>query len=624
MTNKKSPKSADQLLNENQKLSDRLEKALKELETLKRQQDELKSQVTKRSAELKEANEGLRRDIIEIKRSKTALQESESNLSAVYKTMSEGLAIHKVVYNSSGEAVDYIITDVNPAYEKITGLQKKNISGMMATDAYSVPEAPYIEIYEKVASTGIPTSFETYFPPMMKYFHISVFSPERGKFATMFQDITDQKLSVADMQLTLNRFYNILAGMNNGILLVTNENIIEFINQPFCDIFGLKESPSDLINLTADEMLAKIKDSYQDPEAAFRRISEIVNHGMNVIGEDVTLISKKTLLRDFIPINVDGKLTGRLWNHIDITDRKLAEEELAFQSRLLSEVNDAVFSSDSNFTITYWNQAAEKMFGWTKEEVLGKNSGELLKPIIEGSSRDKERAKLRDAGHWTGEVKYIRKDGTYFFVEVNSTVLKNADGKYIGNVVVAHDITERKRAEDKLKKSEALYRAIGESIDYGIWICDADGKNTYASESYLKLVGLTQEQCSEFGWGDALHPDDAERTIAAWKECSKTGGMWDIEHRFKGVDGEWHPILARGIPIRDDKGNIIMWAGINLDISSIKQAQEDLRRSEEKFRNLVKYAPAVIYEMDIQGSRFMSVNDTMCKILGYSREELFQ
>lgn len=184
------------------------------------------------------------------------------------------------------------------------------------------------------------------------------------------------------------------------------------------------------------------------------------------------------------------------------------------------------------------------------------------------------------------------------------------------------DLTERKKNEEALKQSEKLYRAIGESIDYGIWICDANGKNTYASESYLKLVGLTQQQCSDFGWGDTLHPDDAERTMAAWKKCSGTGDLWDIEHRFRGVDGKWHPILARGIPVRDDDGNIIYWAGINLDISKIKQTEDALRNSEERFRNLINFAPAVIYEMDIHGEKFLSVNDTMCSLLGYTREEL--
>jgi PAS domain S-box-containing protein len=97
-----------------------------------------------------------------------------------------------------------------------------------------------------------------------------------------------------------------------------------------------------------------------------------------------------------------------------------------------------------------------------------------------------------------------------------------------------------------------------------------DGRNTYASPSFLKLVGLTQEQCSNFGWGDVLHPDDMARTIAAWKECVRTGAKWDIEHRFRGVDGKYHPVLARGVPVRNDRGEIICWAGINLDISRFR------------------------------------------------------
>ncbi len=95
-------------------------------------------------------------------------------------------------------------------------------------------------------------------------------------------------------------------------------------------------------------------------------------------------------------------------------------------------------------------------------------------------------------------------------------------------------------------------------------------------------MGITQEQCSNFGWGNVLHPDDAERTIAAWKECVRTAGTWDIEHRFRGVDGQWHPILARGVPVKDETGKIICWAGINLDISRIKQAEEELRQTVEE------------------------------------------
>jgi PAS domain S-box-containing protein len=102
-------------------------------------------------------------------------------------------------------------------------------------------------------------------------------------------------------------------------------------------------------------------------------------------------------------------------------------------------------------------------------------------------------------------------------------------------------------AKTALHGDADLYRAIGESIDYGVWVCAPDGRNIYVSDSFLRLVGLTQEQCSDFGWGRVLDTDDAERTISAWKECVRTEGVWDIEHRFLGVDGQWHPILARGV-----------------------------------------------------------------------------
>jgi PAS domain S-box-containing protein len=138
------------------------------------------------------------------------------------------------------------------------------------------------------------------------------------------------------------------------------------------------------------------------------------------------------------------------------------------------------------------------------------------------------------------------------------------------------------QAERKLRESEALYRAIGESINYGIWVCDPGGRNLYASPSFLQLVGLTQEECSEGGCHKALHPDDAQRAIGAWKECVRTGGIWDMEHRFRGVDGQWHPILARGVPVRDQQGQITRWAGIHLDISRLRQAQADLEASNQE------------------------------------------
>ncbi|MDX2242890.1 MAG: PAS domain S-box protein [Leptolyngbyaceae cyanobacterium bins.302] len=193
--------------------------------------------------------------------------------------------------------------------------------------------------------------------------------------------------------------------------------------------------------------------------------------------------------------------------------------------------------------------------------------------------------------------------------------LMGAIGNQIGQFM------ERKQSEEDLRKSEQLYRAIGESIDYGIWVCAPDGRNIYASESFLRLVGLTQEQCSEFGWGDVLHPNDAEQTIADWKAYAHSGGLWDREHRFRGVDGKWHPILGRGVPVRDAQGEILCWAGINLDISRLKQVEADLRESEERFRLAARAVAGVVYDWNLQtGSVYRS--EGLIELLGFHPNEV--
>ncbi len=158
----------------------------------------------------------------------------------------------------------------------------------------------------------------------------------------------------------------------------------------------------------------------------------------------------------------------------------------------------------------------------------------------------------------------------------------NEKGKAVFMSGLLIDITAQKEAEKALRTSEKLYRAIGESINYGVWVCDRDGKNTYASESFLQLIGFTQEQCANLGWGDALHPDDAGETIAAWEECVRRGAVWYREHRVRDRDGFFHPVLAQGVPIRAEDGEIAGWAGINLDIGRLKSSEEALRLADRR------------------------------------------
>ena len=161
-------------------------------------------------------------------------------------------------------------------------------------------------------------------------------------------------------------------------------------------------------------------------------------------------------------------------------------------------------------------------------------------------------------------------------------------------------LVERARGDEAIRRNEQLYRAIGDSINYGIWICDAEGRNLYASDAFLRLTGITQEQGSNFGWTDLLHPDDVAATTAAWAECVRTGAFWEREHRFRGTDGRYHPILARGVCVRDDAGKIVRWVGINLDIAAYKQAQETARRRQASLELLNEAGNRLVAEHDLK------------------------
>ena len=101
------------------------------------------------------------------------IKNSEERYHSLYSSMNEGVALHEIIYDSHQKAVDYVIMDINPAYEEITGLKKSEVVGMKASELYGTGTPPYLDLYAPVAQNGEPVEFETYFEPMDKHFHIS-------------------------------------------------------------------------------------------------------------------------------------------------------------------------------------------------------------------------------------------------------------------------------------------------------------------------------------------------------------------------------------------------------------------------------------------------------------------
>jgi PAS domain S-box-containing protein len=331
---------------------------------------------------------------------------------------------------------------------------------------------------------------------------------------------------------------------------------------------------------------------------------EIEFRALRPDGEYIWIFSNASVIRE------GGRAVRMLGASLDITERKqgelaLRESEDRFRT-LASHAPVGIFQSDLNGGTVYVNSTWCEMTGLTPEQAGGEGWVSAIHP----EDRDRvlgrwnEALAKRDAS--ATEFRFQRPDGFVTWLQGNAVPLRDGSGECIGYIGTVADITARKEAEAALRNSERMYRAIGESIDYGIWVCDAEGLNIYCSESFLGLVGLSQEQAAGLGWTSVLHPDDVDQTIVAWKQCVSTGASWDVEHRFRGVDGKWHPVLARGVPVRNDRGEIIAWVGINLDISELKEVEHELRESESRFRNMADNAPVLIWVHGIGGCQYVN------------------
>jgi PAS domain S-box-containing protein len=236
---------------------------------------------------------------------------------------------------------------------------------------------------------------------------------------------------------------------------------------------------------------------------------------------------------------------------------------------ILRQIRDSIIAVDLSGRILFWNQGATALFGYTDAEMLGQSLARLYPtrafPPLQTNLKDLQ-AGLDYEGEWEG----LRKDGSRLWLHTRRSVLKDSRGKTIGYLGTSKDITRRKREMEAVRQSEQLYRAVGESIDFGVWSCDPDGRMTHMSDSFLKVLGVTHAQNIGDAWLNALHPEERTSILLDWRECLRTGKPWIRRYRILGADGRYRPVLAHGAPVRDEKGEILCWAGLNLDLDQIR------------------------------------------------------
>ena len=229
------------------------------------------------------------------------------------------------------------------------------------------------------------------------------------------------------------------------------------------------------------------------------------------------------------------------------------------------------------------------------------------------------------AGEFTFRVPSA--EGKYRWFLTRAEPLRASDGTLLYWIGVNLDIDDAKRAEDALRKSEKELRDVIDTIPAIVWSTLPDGSNTYVNKRYVEYTGSSAEQMAGLGWQALIHPDDLERHAAKWIEAVATGKPHESEVRSRRSDGQYRCHLDRGVPLRDEDGNIVKWYGVTTDIEDRKRAEEalqlvssDLQESKAKLEEAQRITHVGYWERDLATDR-ITWSDETYRIYGLRPQE---
>ena len=328
----------------------------------------------------------------------------------------------------------------------------------------------------------------------------------------------------------------------------------------------------------------------------------------NVLRKDKTTIPVH-IVNTYLK-SIDGSNIGFIGISADITERRQAEEKISYQSALLENVNDAIIATDANFKLNSWNSAAESIYGWKAAEILGRNVFDVVQTRFPKTDKEQMLEIITTSGFFRGEATQCRKDGMRFPVEISSLTLRDGDGNIKGYVSVNRDITERKKAEEAIIRSEYNKSALLEkfkeaqrSAKIGSWEWDLISNDVWWSDELYNIFELNPDTFTPTVESNRkyIHPEDNEPYHKEVTRVIQTRGELDYDLRIISERGHIKHCNCRAKLEYDSSGIPIRFFGTFIDISDRIQAKIEIEQRERLYRSILSASPNAITITDLEG-----------------------
>lgn len=418
--------------------------------------------------------------------------------------------------------------------------------------------------------------------------------------------VEDERLVVRDIQLRLERFgYEVVGSTRLG------EDAVNMAEQltPNLVLMDIRlDGQMDGIE-AANEIRTRFNlpvvflTAYADEDTLQRaRISEPFGY----------------ILKPFDERELRTVIEMALYKHQAESKLRLSERRYAIT---LSSIGDGVIATNKNGEITFMNPVASALTGWDGDEVLGLPLTKVFYIINEVTRKTVESpvAKVLRSGKITGlanRTVLLAKDGREIPIDDCGAPIIDDNNEITGAVLVFHDVTRQRRADEKLRASEERFRSVFETALIGMAIADLNGNLLQVNQSYEKMLGYTSEELRKLSIIFLTHPDDRAKSIEIVKQLSI--GQFESSHlekRYIRKDGTAISVEITNSVIKNAEGKPQFLAIMAIDITDKKQA-------EEKYRSIFDNAIEGIFQNTREG-KFLTANPAMARILGYeSPEEL--
>jgi len=414
-------------------------------------------------------NLGVMRDVTEREAAEKALKESEEKYRLLFENMTGGFALHEMIYDNDNNPIDYRYLEVNPAFERLTGLMSSNLLGRTIKEVMPDTEQYWINNAGKVAATGIPFNFTNFSRELGKYYDTYYFSPKQGQFAVIFQDITEKKHAEENLKASERMLAAVLDTIPVRVFWKDTDSRYMGCNSQFAKDAGF-ESYKDIRGKYDHELpwektyAEKFRlDEIDIMEAGKSRLfyeENLLNHR----GETRWLSTSKIPLKD-----ENNNVYGILGCYEDITEKKKIEQSI----REVNDLNEKIISNSTIGIIVYDGNGDCIIANEVVAKIIGAQLGELLKQNFRtidswkksGLYSFAEKA-LNSEKEQITEVELFSTFGKNVWLRCSFSSFLRDEEKHL--LLLAEDVTERKQAENELQKyakaQEILLREVNHRV----------------------------------------------------------------------------------------------------------------------------------------------------------------